>query len=269
MTPSREIERLLQIMAALRTPQTGCPWDLAQNFSTIAPYTIEEAYEVADAIARGDLPELKDELGDLLLQVVFHARMAEEQGAFDFGDVVQAITEKLIRRHPHVFADEKSTTPHAVEGLWERIKAEEKSAKKAGQIGALAGVPVALPALSRALKLQVKAGKVGFDWNDPRAVLRKIREEADEIEAELDRAETDKAAITAEVGDLLFATVNLARHIGADPEAVLRQANLKFERRFAAIERALAARGKVPQEASLAEMDTLWNEAKEAEQLRD
>jgi len=265
MDPSREIARLLEIMAALRTPQTGCPWDLAQNFTTIAPYTLEEAYEVADAIARGDLADLKDELGDLLLQVVFHARMAQEQGAFDFGDVVQALTEKLIRRHPHVFADETSSTPRAVEGLWERIKAEEKAANKIGQTGALASVPVALPALSRALKLQAKASKVGFDWNDPRAVLRKIREEADEIEAELARSERDKAATAAEVGDLLFAVVNLARHLDADPEAVLRQTNVKFERRFAAIERALAARGKAPQEASLAEMDRLWNEAKEAE----
>ena len=265
MAPSRQIERLLEIMAALRTPETGCPWDLAQNFSTIAPYTLEEAYEVADAIARGDLAELKEELGDLLLQVVFHARMAEEQSVFDFGDVVQAITGKLIRRHPHIFADETSTTPRAVEGLWERIKAEEKAANKTGQIGELTGVPVALPALSRALKLQVKASKVGFDWNDPRAVLRKIREEADEIEAELDRAEINKTATAGEVGDLLFAVVNLARHLDADPEAVLRQTNLKFERRFAAIERALAARGKAPQEVSLAEMDTLWNEAKETE----
>ena len=264
MTPSREIERLLEIMAALRTPKTGCPWDLAQNFSTIAPYTLEEAYEVADAIARGNLADLKDELGDLLLQVVFHARMAEEQGAFDFGDVVQAITEKLIRRHPHVFADETSRTAQAVEGLWERIKAEEKAANKTVENGALAGVPVALPALSRALKLQAKASKVGFDWNDPRAVLRKIREEADEIEAELARAETSKAA--TEVGDLLFAVVNLARHFQADPETVLRQTNLKFERRFTVIERALAARGKAPLDASLAEMDALWNEAKEAEQ---
>jgi ATP diphosphatase len=264
MDPSRDIGRLLEIMAALRTPETGCPWDLAQNFSTIAPYTLEEAYEVADAIARDDLADLKDELGDLLLQVIFHARIAEEQGAFDFGDVVQAITEKLIRRHPHVFADETSRTPRAVEGLWERIKAEEKAANKTDQTGALAGIAVALPALSRALKLQVKASKVGFDWNDPRAVLRKIREEADEIEAELDRAETNKAAI-GEVGDLLFAVVNLARHLDADPEAVLRQTNLKFERRFAAIERALAARGKAPQQASLAEMDALWNEAKAAE----
>jgi len=265
MDPSRDIGRLLEIMAALRTPETGCPWDLAQNFSTIAPYTLEEAYEVADAIARDDLADLKDELGDLLLQVVFHARMAEEQDAFDFGDVVQAITEKLIRRHPHVFADETSPTPRAVEGLWERIKAEEKVTNKTGQTGALAGIPVALPALSRALKLQVKASKVGFDWNDPRAVLRKIREEADEIEAELDRSQANKAAIAGEVGDLLFAVVNLARHLDADPEGVLRQTNLKFERRFAAIERALAARGKSPQEVSLAEMDALWNEAKAAE----
>jgi ATP diphosphatase len=266
MTPSREIERLLEIMAALRTPGTGCPWDLAQNFSTIAPYTLEEAYEVADAIARGDLANLEDELGDLLLQVVFHARMAEEQDAFDFGDVVQAITDKLIRRHPHVFADETSPTPHAVEGLWERIKAEEKAANKTtGQTGALAGVPIALPALSRALRLQDKASKVGFDWNDPRAVLRKIREETDEIEAEFDRAETNKEAVAGEVGDLLFAVVNLARHLDADPETVLRHTNLKFERRFAAIERALAARGKAPQDATLAEMDALWNEAKAAE----
>lgn len=265
MDPSRDIGRLLEIMAALRTPETGCPWDLAQNFSTIAPYTLEEAYEVADAIARDDLADLKDELGDLLLQVVFHARMAEEQDAFDFGDVVQAITEKLIRRHPHVFADETSPTPRAVEGLWERIKAEEKVTNKTGQTGALAGIPVALPALSRALKLQMKASKVGFDWNDPRAVLRKIREEADEIEAELDRSQANKAAIAGEVGDLLFAVVNLARHLDADPEGVLRQTNLKFERRFAAIERALAARGKAPQEVSLAEMDALWNEAKAAE----
>ena len=265
MDPSRDIGRLLEIMAALRTPETGCPWDLAQNFSTSAPYTLEEAYEVADAIARDDLADLKDELGDLLLQVVFHARMAEEQDAFDFGDVVQAITEKLIRRHPHVFADETSPTPRAVEGLWERIKAEEKVTNKTGQTGALAGIPVALPALSRALKLQMKASKVGFDWNDPRAVLRKIREEADEIEAELDRSQANKAAIAGEVGDLLFAVVNLARHLDADPEGVLRQTNLKFERRFAAIERALAARGKAPQEVSLAEMDALWNEAKAAE----
>ena len=261
MTPSRDIGRLLDIMAALRTPKTGCPWDLAQNFSTIAPYTLEEAYEVADAIARGDLADLKEELGDLLLQVVFHARMAQEQGAFDFGDVVQEITEKLIRRHPHVFGSERSENAQAVEGLWERIKTEEKAArgKHDNDVGALAGVPVGLPALTRALKLQQKASKVGFDWNDPRAVLHKIREEADEIEAALD---SDQAGAAAEVGDLMFAAVNLARHLRADPEAVLRGTNEKFARRFAAIERALAARGKTPQQATLAEMDALWNEAK-------
>ena len=264
MKPSRDIARLIEIMAALRTPGSGCPWDLEQTFRTIAPYTLEEAYEVADAIARGDLKDLKDELGDLLLQVAFHARMAEEQGAFDFGDVVVAVTAKLVRRHPHVFADAEGRTAKAVEGLWERIKAEEKAEQgEAGPTVALAGVPVALPALTRALKLQNKAGRVGFDWNDPRNVLAKIREEADEIEAELDGADNSKVA--TEVGDLLFAVVNLARHLGADPEDVLRQTNLKFERRFAAIERALAARGKTPKESNLAEMDALWDEAKAAE----
>jgi len=266
MTPSRDIGRLLAIMAALRTPKTGCPWDLEQNFATIAPYTLEEAYEVADAIARDDLTDLKEELGDLLLQVVFHARMAEELGAFDFGDVVELLTAKLIRRHPHVFGNEGSQTPQAVEGLWERIKAQEKQAKAARggaeKPAALAGVPVGLPALTRALKLQDKASKVGFDWNDPRAVLHKIREEADEIEAALDG---DAAAAAGEVGDLLFAAVNLARHLRADPEAVLRGTNQKFERRFAAIEQALAAEGKKPQDATLAEMDALWDAAKARE----
>src|ERR1700691_4950290 len=270
MTPSRDIGRLIEIMAALRTPKTGCPWDLEQNFATIAPYTLEEAYEVANAIARGDLADLQEELGDLLLQVVFHARMAQEQGAFDFGDVVEAITEKLIRRHPHVFGDEHPPTPRGVEDLWHRIKQQEKQDKAArngggGKESGLAGVPVALPALTRALKLQEKASKVGFDWNDPRAVLRKIREETDEIEAELDRGNTDTAATAAEVGDLLFAAANLARHLRADPESVLRRTNRKFERRFAAIERALAARGKAPADATLAEMDALWDEAKARE----
>jgi nucleoside triphosphate diphosphatase len=266
MTPSRDIGRLIEIMAALRTPKTGCPWDLEQNFSTIAPYTLEEAYEVADAIARGDLADLEDELGDLLLQVVFHARMAEEQNAFDFGDVVEAITAKLIRRHPHVFGERRADDPQAVKGLWEDIKAQEKRAKAAlgapASESALAGVPVALPALTRALKLQAKASRVGFDWNDPRAVLRKIREEAEEIEEAL---EEDPATAPAEVGDLLFAVVNLARHLDADPEAVLRQTNQKFERRFLAIEHALAAQKKAPQDATLAEMDALWNEAKAGE----
>lgn len=269
MKPSRDIARLIEIMAALRTPGSGCPWDLEQNFGTIAPYTIEEAYEVADAIARGNLDDLKDELGDLLLQVVFHARMAQEQGAFAFDHVVEAVTTKLVRRHPHVFADAQvlasthGKTAKAVEGLWERIKAEERAGRPEPPKGALAGVPLALPALTRALKLQDKAGRVGFDWNDPRAVLAKIREEADEIEAELDGADKTKAA--AEVGDLLFAVVNLARHLQADPEGILRDTNAKFERRFASIEAALAARGKLPKDASLAEMDALWDEAKAAE----
>lgn len=261
-----ELRRLLAVMARLRDPRDGCPWDRVQTFSSIAPYTVEEAYEVADAIARGDLRDLKEELGDLLLQVVFHARMAQEQDAFDFGDVVQGITEKLIRRHPHVFGDEHEHTAQAVEGLWERIKAEEKAARNGGRSeGALAGVPVGLPALTRALKLQQKASKVGFDWNDIRAVLSKIREEADEIEAAFGddpAASLDTNNAAAEVGDLLFAAVNLARHLGADPEALLRQTNRKFERRFASIEQALAAKGKTPQQAKLAEMDALWDEAK-------
>jgi ATP diphosphatase len=262
--PSRDIARLIVIMAALRTPGSGCPWDLQQTFQTIAPYTLEEAYEVADAIARGNLDDLKDELGDLLLQVAFHARMAEEQGAFNFGDVVEAVTTKLVRRHPHVFADAEGRTAQAVEGLWEHIKSQEKAERgQVAPVSALAGVPLALPALTRALKLQDKAGRVGFDWNDPRAVLAKIREEADEIEAELNG--TDNAQAAAEVGDLLFAVVNLARHLNADPEGILRQTNLKFERRFGAIERALAARGKTPKDATLAEMDALWDEAKAAE----
>jgi ATP diphosphatase len=277
MIPARDISRLLEIMAALRTPGSGCPWDLEQNFASIAPYTLEEAYEVADAILRNDLADLREELGDLLLQVVFHARMAQEQNAFDFGDVVQAITEKLIRRHPHVFGDTRKLAPEAVEGLWDRIKAQEKAEQAADRsahprsaepqvpAGALAGVPVTLPALTRALKLQAKASKVGFDWNDPLAVLMKIREEADEIEAEI--AAGNRTAAGHEVGDLLFAVVNLARHVDADPEAMLRATNLKFEQRFAAIEQALARRGRSPQQASLAEMDALWEEAKAAEKV--
>src|SRR4051812_12871732 len=263
-TPSRDIARLLAIMAALRTPGSGCPWDLEQDFATIAPYTLEEAYEVADAIARADLGDLREELGDLLLQVVFHARMAQEQGAFEFGDVVEAITAKLIRRHPHVFGDVKGATTGQVNELWDRIKAEEKAERgKEQPDGALAGVPVGMPALTRALKLQTKAGKVGFDWNDPLAVLAKIREECDEIEAEIAAGDRNKA--TTEVGDLLFAVVNLARHLDADPEATLRAANQKFARRFGSIEQALAAQGKRPQDSTLAEMDALWDAAKAAE----
>jgi nucleoside triphosphate diphosphatase len=270
MNPSRDIGRLLELMAALRTPGSGCPWDLEQNFETIAPYTIEEAYEVAEAIARGDLEDLRDELGDLLLQVVFHAHMAEEVCAFDFGDVVHSITAKLLRRHPHVFGDAGALPVVAVNELWDRIKAEEKEARaaKRKRSGAdyaetFAGVPTGLPALARALKLQQKAGTVGFDWNDARAVLAKIREEADEIEGALAHGERDR--IAGEIGDLLFAVVNLARHVGADPETVLRSTNAKFERRFASIERALTERGKSPRESTLTEMDALWDAAKMAE----
>jgi len=267
---SRDIAGLIAIMAALRTPKSGCPWDLEQDFASIAAYTIEEAYEVADAIGRHDLADLRDELGDLLLQVVFHARMAEEQGAFAFPDVVQAITEKLIRRHPHVFGDRHGLNTDQVNVQWDEIKAEERAARaKAGRTpapgrdGALAGVSAGLPALTRALKLQQKASKVGFDWNDPKAVIAKIREETDEIEAAL--GTRDRAEVLGEVGDLLFVVVNLARHLDVDPEAALRSCNLKVERRFAAIEDALAAVGKTPAEATLAEMDALWDRAKARE----
>jgi nucleoside triphosphate diphosphatase len=271
MTPSRDISRLIEIMAQLRTPVTGCPWDLEQNFATIAPYTIEEAYEVADAIARNDFEDLRDELGDLLLQVVYHAQMAEEQNAFAFGDVVEAITKKMIRRHPHVFADrDGNIAPAGVKSAWERIKAEEKAERAARRphqqqehASLLAGVKAGQPPLTRAMELQRKASTVGFDWNDPRAVLHKIREEADEIEAALDRGDKDELA--SETGDLMFALVNLARHIDADPEMALRSANAKFERRFGYIERALASQGRTMEAATLEEMDALWNEAKAAE----
>ena len=274
MQPSRDISRLNEIMAALRTPETGCPWDLEQTFATIAPYTLEEAYEVADAIERGDVAHLREELGDLLLQVVFHARMAEEQGRFDFGDVVEAITRKLIRRHPHVFGDARDLSSDEVKALWGRVKADEKreraEARRAAGLpaaeaatGALAGVPLALPALTRALKLQEKAGKVGFDWNDPRAVLAKLREEIDEVEAELEA--NDAQRVAGEVGDLLFAVANLARHLHVDPEAALRGANAKFERRFAHIESRLGEAGRAPTEATLDEMEALWREAKQRE----
>jgi ATP diphosphatase len=268
--PSRDIDTLIELMAALRTPRTGCPWDLEQTFATIAPYTIEEAYEVADAIARGDLEDLRDELGDLLLQVVFHARMAAEQGAFDFGDVVHAITEKLVRRHPHVFGQAGQLSPDEVRGLWERIKADEKAERarrrppddgRPERQGVLAAVPPGLPALGRALKLQRTAAEVGFDWGEPGPVLAKIREETDEIAA----AAANPDEVAREIGDLLFSVVNLARHFGVDPETALRTTNQKFERRFAAVERALTARGKTARESTLAEMDALWEDCKRAE----
>lgn len=265
MQPSRDIARLLEIMATLRTPKSGCPWDLDQSFETIAPYTIEEAYEVADAIARSDLDGLREELGDLLLQVVFHAQMAEEERAFDFGDVVQAITAKLIRRHPHVFGGDRELTPTQVKGLWESIKAEERAEKKVGDVPkrTLDGVPLALPALTRALKLQQKASCVGFDWNDVKAVFAKIDEEVAELRDAMSKR--DAASISDEIGDLMFALVNLARHHSIDPEAALRGTNAKFERRFASIEDALAIAGRTPADSTLNEMDRLWNAAKDSE----
>jgi ATP diphosphatase len=270
-TPSRDIARLLAIMAALRTPGSGCPWDLEQDFATIAPYTIEEAYEVAEAIARGDLLDLKDELGDLLLQVVFHARMAEEAGAFDFGDVVESITGKLIRRHPHVFGDARDLSPAGVKALWGEIKEAEKAERRrergeAGEpaaAGLLAGVPAGLPALARAEKLTRKAATVGFDWPDAAQVVGKIEEEVREVREALEAGA--RGAIEDEIGDLLFAAVNLARHAGVDPESALRGANAKFERRFRAIEQALAAAGRTPADASLDDMEDLWVKAKTAE----
>ncbi|EKS28295.1 nucleoside triphosphate pyrophosphohydrolase [Afipia felis] len=260
-----DISALLQIMAALRTPGSGCPWDLEQTFETIVPYTIEEAYEVADAITRRDLGDLREELGDLLLQVVFHARMAEEQGAFAFGDVVAAIVAKMIRRHPHVFGEKAGRmSPAEVKDSWSRIKAEEKAERAAhrGEAPAslLASVKSGQPVLAHALALQEKASTVGFDWNDPRAVLAKIREEADEIEAALDGG--DVKEIAAEAGDLLFAVVNLARHAKVDPDMALRATSAKFERRFAYIEQTLTKRGQALDQATLDEMEALWCEAK-------
>ena len=266
MKPARDISRLIEIMAALRTPVSGCPWDLEQDFSTIAPYTIEEAYEVVDAIERGDYADLTDELGDLLLQVVFHARMAEEKGLFAFPDVVEAITRKMIRRHPHVFGDTSNLTPDEVKGLWAKIKAVEKAERAArkGTLephkGLLADVPRALPALTRAVKLQAKASTVGFDWNDARLVLAKIKEESAECEEAI--AAGDPAHVREEIGDLLFAVANLARHVDADAEGALRGTNAKFEQRFAYIEKTLDQRGVTLKEAGLEEMDRLWNEAK-------
>jgi nucleoside triphosphate diphosphatase len=265
---SRPLDRLLAIMAQLRDPGHGCPWDRAQDFATIAPYTIEEAYEVADAIARGDARGLKDELGDLLFQVVFHARMAEEAGMFAFDDVAAAIADKMERRHPHVFGAVEIASVEAQNDAWEEHKAAERR-DQARETGAaesvLDGVALALPALLRAVKLQKRASRIGFDWPEARPVFDKIAEEITELRTELELG-ADRARLEDELGDLLFAVANLARHLDIDPEATLRAANRKFERRFAAVERGLAGRGKTPQAATLAEMDELWNEAKAAEQ---
>ena len=263
MTPSKDISRLIEIMAALRDPDGGCPWDLKQTFATIAPYTIEEAYEVADAIARGDLEDLKDELGDLLLQVVYHARVAEERGAFAFADVVEAITTKMIRRHPHVFGTAEERAAGAASGFWERAKAAEKAANT--DAGQLDDVTVALPALTRAIKLQNKAAKVGFDWPSLTPVLAKLKEELAELEHEIASAPKGDAtsrAIEEEFGDVLFVVANVARHLKIDPESALRAANEKFTRRFRHIEARLVERGRSPAQSNLAEMDALWDDAK-------
>lgn len=259
---SRDIETLLAIMRTLRDPQCGCPWDREQDFSTIAPYTIEEAYEVAAAIEDRNWPHLQDELGDLLFQVVFHARMAEERGLFDFGGVVEAITSKMIVRHPHVFGGDVMPEDAAAQTkAWEERKRVERAEKA---LGILDDVPRALPALTRAEKLQKRAGSVGFDWENAAKVVEKIAEEAGEI-VEAQRAAAPPEKLEEEVGDLLFAVANLARHLKVDPEKALRSANAKFVRRFRAIEAGLAARGKTPAEATLDEMEALWQAAKHSE----
>lgn len=270
MEPSRDITRLIEIMAALRDRETGCPWDIEQNFATIAPYTIEEAYEVADAIARSDLIDLQEELGDLLLQVVYHAQMAEEAGQFSFGDVVQGITEKMIRRHPHVFGDEQARSARSAKGMWEKIKAREKTERRAAKIaagiaadeptGLLDSVPLPLPALTRALKLQEKAATVGFDWSEAAPILDKIEEEIGELRQAM--AAGDHAASEDEFGDVLFALVNLGRKLKLDPEKALAGTNHKFSKRFRFIEKTLEERGKSLADASFDEMETIWQAAK-------
>ncbi|MEO1639389.1 MAG: nucleoside triphosphate pyrophosphohydrolase [Pseudomonadota bacterium] len=257
--PNGGMPRLLEIMRRLRDPETGCPWDIEQDFASIAPYTIEEAYEVADAIARSDWTELEGELGDLLLQTVYHTQMGAEAGHFTFETVVRAISDKMVARHPHVFGDEsrdKSAVQQTAD--WEKIKAAERAGKQ--QTRTLDGVAVNLPALTRAVKLQKRAARVGFDWPDTTHVIDKIVEEADElVEA---RDTMGKAEITEEFGDLIFVVANLARHLDIDPEEALRAANAKFTRRFAAMEDALATKGKTPAESDLAEMDALWDQVK-------
>jgi ATP diphosphatase len=263
MTASAEAElrRLLDIMAALRDPETGCPWDKVQDFVTIAPYTIEEAYEVADAIARRDLATLPDELGDLLFQVVYHARMAEEAGLFGFAEIARSISDKMVRRHPHVFGDEAARDAAAQTNAWEVQKRVERAVRN--ETGTLAGIATGLPALTRAAKLTSRAARVGFDWPDAAAVLDKLEEEAAELRAELPDA--DPARVADEVGDLLFVLANLARKLHLDPETCLRQANAKFSRRFGVIEQRLEIEGKTPADATLEEMEAHWQAAKRAE----
>ncbi|MFN4058108.1 MAG: nucleoside triphosphate pyrophosphohydrolase [Roseinatronobacter sp.] len=260
--PDASLDRLRAIMRALRDPQTGCPWDIAQDFASIAPYTIEEAYEVADAIEKQDWPALQGELGDLLLQVVYHSQMAEEAGHFTLDHVTRAISDKMVARHPHVFGDESRDKSAADQTRdWEKVKAAERAAR--AQSGVLDDVALGLPALSRAVKLQKRAARVGFDWPDIAQVLDKMLEEARELTEA--RATLTQDEITEELGDLLFVMANLARHLDVDPEAALRAANSKFTRRFRAIEAALALQGRRPEDSTLAEMDALWNTAKALE----
>ncbi len=261
--PKEPLLRLLAVMAWLRDRQHGCPWDIDQTFQTIATYTIEEAYEVADAIERNDMPALKEELGDLLLQVVYHAQIAQEAQAFGFADVAAAIADKMIDRHPHVFGDATIDTSEAQTVSWEARKAAERAAKQtARSAGALDGVARALPALLRAEKIQKRAARVGFDWAETAPVIDKIEEELGELRAEITAGTVDQARLSDELGDVLFAVANLARHCKVDPEAALRATNDKFERRFGYIERQLAAQGRKPADATLVEMEALWQEAK-------
>lgn len=277
MEASKDISRLIEIMEALRQPETGCPWDVVQTFETIKPYTIEEAYEVADAIERKDMDDLCEELGDLLLQVVFHARIAEEMGEFAFGDVVHAVTSKMIRRHPHVFAVSDADTPDGVKLQWDRIKAEEKRERaerrarrgitedfKAGFLG---GVQRSQPALTEALKLQEQAARAGFDWSNPAPILDKIEEEIAELREALAEGKPEK--VSDELGDLIFALVNIGRHVKADPEDALRGTNMKFRRRFNHIETSLTQNGETLEEASLERMEDLWQAAKRIERSLD
>jgi len=260
------MSRLLSIMAKLRDPDGGCPWDLKQDFASIAPYTIEEAYEVADAIAKGEMGNLRDELGDLLLQVVFHAQMAHEQDAFDFEDVAGAISDKMIKRHPHVFGTDQIDGAGAQTIAWEEQKAFERAKlaeQESRELSALDGVATALPALTRALKLQNRAARVGFDWPDVAPVLAKIVEETAELQAEM--AAGNSEAMAEEMGDLLFSVVNLARHLKLDPEAALRAGNDKFEKRFRLLERDLAAEGLVPNDLSIGKLEKIWQDVKKRE----
>ena len=261
MTEPTAINALLEVMRRLRDPDTGCPWDKEQTFATIAPYTVEESYEVADAIARDDMGDLKEELGDLLFQVVFHSRIAEEAGLFNFDDVARGMADKLIRRHPHVFGDVSHRTADEQTVAWEAVKAEERKAKDKG--GILDDVPIGLPALTRAAKLTKRAARVGFDWPSVDEVLDKLDEETQELKAEINAGDHGKAR--AELGDLLFVMANLARKLEVEPEDALRLTNAKFVRRFEAIEAALNAQGRTPEQSSLMEMDALWNAAKHSE----